>query len=186
AMSSPKFQNLVEMFERSVESFGPRELFGTKTDGEWRWTTYREMGKLVDNLRGGLASLGVKRGENVCIVSNNRVEWAALAYACFGLGVSIVPMYEAQHPKEWAFIANDCGAVAFIAATKEIAAKADEVRAKAPTIREVITLYGGEDDPRSFKGLLAAGESDPAPSIKPEPEDTACLIYTSGTTGNPK
>src|SRR5215212_1158073 len=94
AMSSPKFQNLVEMFERSVEKYGPRELFGTKVDGEWKWTTYREMGKLVADLRGGLAALGVKRGENVCIVSNNRVEWAALAYACFGLGVSIVPMYE--------------------------------------------------------------------------------------------
>jgi long-chain acyl-CoA synthetase len=185
-MSSPKFQNLVEMFERSVEKYGPRELFGTKVDGEWKWTTYSEMGKLVADLRGGLAALGIKRGENVCIVSNNRVEWAALAYACFGLGVGIVPMYEAQLPKEWAFIANDCGAVAFVAATKEIAAKADEVKAKAPSIRYVITLYGGESDPMSFKGLLKAGANNPVPSIKPERDDAASLIYTSGTTGNPK
>lgn len=184
--SSPKFQNLVEMFERSVESYGPRDLFGTKVDGEWKWTSYREMGKFVDHLRGGLAALGIKRGDNLCIVSNNRVEWAALAYACFGLGVAVVPMYEAQHPKEWAFIANDCGAVAFVAATKDIAKKADDVRAKAPSIKHVITLYGGADDPNSYRGLLKAGEKHPVASIKPEPKDTACLIYTSGTTGNPK
>src|SRR6185436_1990932 len=116
----------------------------------------------------------------------NRVEWAVLAYACFGLGVSIVPMYEAQLPKEWAFIANDCGAVGFVAATPEIAAKAKEVREKAPTIQHVITLFGGEDEPLSYKGLLAAGAKSPVPSIKPDAKDTACLIYTSGTTGNPK
>src|SRR4051812_16258285 len=116
-MSSITFENLVEMFERSVEAYGPREIFGTKTNGQWVWTTYAELGKLVDAFRGGLASLGVKRGDNVCIVSNNRVEWAVAAYACQGLGAALVPMYEAQLPKEWAFIANDCGAVLVIAAT---------------------------------------------------------------------
>lgn len=185
-MSAPKFSNLVEMFERSVSLYGPRDLFGTKVGGEWRWTSYAQMGKLVDDLRGGLAKLGLKRGDNLCIVSNNRVEWAVFAYACYGLGVSIVPMYEAQLSKEWAFIANDCGAVAFVAATKEIAEKAKEVREKAPSIQHLITLFGGEDEPLSYKGLLAAGAASPAPAIKPEPKDTACLIYTSGTTGNPK
>ena len=185
-MSSSKFSNLVEMFERSVAQYGPRELFGTKVDGEWKWTTYAEMGKLVDGLRGGLAKLGIERGQNVCIVSNNRVEWAVFAYACAGLGVSIVPMYEAQLAKEWAFIANDCGAVGFVAATKEIAAKTGEVREKAPSIKHVMNLFGDESDPLSFKGLVAAGAKNPVPSIKPSPKDTACLIYTSGTTGNPK
>ena len=185
-MSSPKFSNLVEMFERSVKEFGPRELFGTKTDGAWQWTTFREMGKMVDDMRGGLASLGIARGSNICIVSNNRVEWAVLAYACFGLGISIVPMYEAQLPKEWAFIANDCNAVAIVAATKEVATKWKEVAEKAATVKHVITLFGGEGDEGSFKSLLKKGAATPVPSIKPEPKDTACLIYTSGTTGNPK
>jgi long-chain acyl-CoA synthetase len=185
-MSGPKFSNLVEMFERSVSLYGPRELFGTKVDGQWNWTSYAEMGKLVDNLRGGLAQLGLKRGDNLCVVSNNRVEWAVIAYACYGLGVSIVPMYEAQLSKEWAFIAHDCGAVGLVAATKEIADKWKEVRDKAPSVKHVLTLYGGEDDQASYKGLLKVGAKSPAPAIKPEPKDTACLIYTSGTTGNPK
>ena len=41
---------------------------------------------------------------------NNRVEWAVVAYACFGLGAAFVPMYEAQLAKEWEFIVDDCEA----------------------------------------------------------------------------
>jgi long-chain acyl-CoA synthetase len=185
-MAAPKFENLVEMFERSIKLYGPRDLFGTKTNGQWVWTKYQEFGSLVDKLRGGLASLGIKRGDCVAIVANNRVEWAVAAYACYGLGAALVPMYEAQVPKEWAFIVNDCDAVAIIASTDDILKKVEEFKDKAPTLKHVIGISLPKSDPRSFEALLEVGAKDPKPAIKPEPQDTACLIYTSGTTGNPK
>jgi long-chain acyl-CoA synthetase len=183
---SIKFENLVDMFERSVKAYGPRELFGTKKNGQWVWTTYAEAGKFVDELRGGLAAAGIKRGDRVCIISNNRVEWAVLCYACLGLGAAVVPMYEAQLAKEWAFIANDCGAVAIMTASKEIYAKVQEIKDKAPTVQHVWCFGLPKDDANSYEALLEAGKKSPAPSITPEPKDTACFIYTSGTTGNPK
>jgi long-chain acyl-CoA synthetase len=198
-MSSIKFENLVDMFERSVKAYGPRELFGTKKNGEWTWTTYAELGKLVDEFRGGLAALGIKNGDRVCLISNNRVEWAVVAYACYGLGASVVPMYEAQLAKEWAFIANDCGAVAIITATKEIQDKVKDlighwdealekqgVQEKRTPPQHVVCFALPKDDPSSYAALLEAGQKTPAPSIHPQPGDTACFIYTSGTTGNPK
>lgn len=185
-MTTPKFQNLVEMFERSIQLYGPRNLFGTKKNGQWTWTTYAQFGKMVDQFRGGLASLGIQRGQCVSIVSNNRVEWAVAAYACYGLGAALVPMYEAQLPKEWAFIINDCQAVALIAATDDILAKAEQIKEHAPSLKHLIGLSLPKSDPRSYEALLEAGEKTPAPAIKPEPPDTSCLIYTSGTTGNPK
>jgi long-chain acyl-CoA synthetase len=185
-MASQKFENLVEMFESSVKQYGPRDLLGTKKDGHWTWTTYTELGTMVDDFRGGLAALGVKRGDCVCIVSNNRVEWAVVAYACYGLGAAVVPMYEAQLAKEWAFIAADCGAVAVIAATDEIYKKCQELPEKAPTIKHVIGISLPKSDPSSYAALMEKGAQNKTPTIKPEPKDTACLIYTSGTTGNPK
>lgn len=185
-MATPKFDNLVEMFERSVQLYGPRDLFGTKKSGQWTWMTYAEVGKLVDSFRGGLASLGVKRGDRVAIVSNNRVEWAVAAYACCGLGAALVPMYEAQLAKEWAFIVNDCSAVAIIAATQQIAEKCKEIKEKAPSLKHIIGLALPKTDPLSFEALLDVGAKNPVPAIKPEAKDTASLIYTSGTTGNPK
>jgi long-chain acyl-CoA synthetase len=185
-MSSSHYENLVDMFERSVKAYGPRELFGTKKNGTWGWTTYAETGKLVDELRGGLASLGIKNGDHVCLISNNRVEWAVIAYACLGLGAAVVPMYEAQLAKEWAFIAEDCGAVAVIAATKEIYEKCKELPEKVPSVKHVLGLALPKSDPSSYEAIRAAGAAAPVPSIHPAPKETACLIYTSGTTGNPK
>ena len=184
--ASIKFENLVDMFERSVKAYGPRELFGTKKGGEWKWTTYAEMGKFVDDFRGGLASLGIKSGDRVCLIANNRVEWAVVAYACYGLGAAVVPMYEAQLSKEWAFIANDCSAVAIITATKEIHDKVQEIKDKAPSVQHFIGFALPKEDPLSYAALLEAGSKKPVPSIHPEPADTSCFIYTSGTTGNPK
>jgi long-chain acyl-CoA synthetase len=183
---SGNFETLVDMFERSVKTYANNDLFGTKTNGTWNWTKYGEVGKLVDNFRAGLASLGIKRGDNVAIICNNRVEWAVAAYACYGLGAALVPMYEAQLDKEWAFIINDCEAVAVIAATDEIYSKCQEIPAKAPSLKHVIGLSKPASDPKSYAALLAAGAKSPVPSIKPSPKDTSCLIYTSGTTGNPK
>ncbi len=183
---SGKFETLVDMFESSVKSYAGNDLFGVKQNGTWTWTKYGEVGKLVDNFRAGLASLGIKRGDKVAIISNNRVEWAVAAYACYGLGAALVPMYEAQLDKEWVFIINDCEAVAVIAATDEIFSKCQEIPAKAPSLKHIIGLSKPASDPKSYAALLAAGAKAPVPSIKPDPKDTSCLIYTSGTTGNPK
>jgi long-chain acyl-CoA synthetase len=185
-MPAAKFKNLVEMFDRSIKLYGPRELFGTRKGGSWVWTTYAEFGELVDAFRGGLASLGIKRGDHVAIVSNNRVEWAVAEFACLGLGAALVPMYEAQLAKEWAFICNDCSAVALIAATDEITAKCTELKAEIPSLKHIIGFTTPKSDPMSFAALLEAGRKTPVAAIEPEPLDTACLIYTSGTTGNPK
>jgi long-chain acyl-CoA synthetase len=185
-MASPRFENLVELFEGSVQAYGPQPLFGVKRDGAWGWTTYEEVGRRVDACRGGLAALGVKRGDRVAIVSNNRIEWAVCAYACYGLGAALVPMYEAQLPKEWAFICDDASATAIVASTAAIYARCRELPASVSTLKHVIGIDLPREDPASFAALLAAGARNPTAAIRPAQKDTACLIYTSGTTGNPK
>jgi len=103
----PKYATLADLFQTSIDAYGPRELFGTKKNGRWTWTTYAEFGNLVAKLRGGLASLGIGRGDNIACVANNRVEWAVAAYAAYGLGAAFVPMYEAQPDKDWEFMVKD-------------------------------------------------------------------------------
>src|SRR5215472_12684451 len=120
----PRHRTLVEVCDASVAAYGSRALFGTKRGGDWIWTTYAEFGSLVARFRRGLESIGVSPGERVAIVSNNRVEWAVAAFACYGLGASFVPMYEAQNPHEWDFIVRDCQAKALIVANDSVLAKA--------------------------------------------------------------
>ena len=118
--NSHSFENLIEMFEKSVESFADRDLFGVKTDGRYQWATYREVGQAVDEFRGGLASLGVAAGDKVAIISNNSPMWAIAAYATYGLGAQYVPMYEAQIEKDWKYILKDSATKVLLVSTQAI------------------------------------------------------------------
>jgi len=183
----PRFNTLVEILAHSTATYGERELFGTKRDGLWSWTTYAEFGSLVERFRGGLAWLGVQRGDCVACISNNRVEWAVAAYACYSLGAAFVPMYEAQNPKEWEFIIRDCEAKVVVAANDAVLAKAVGLLDAIPTLARIVLIDGttnGDGRIATYAALLASGHQ--ADSVQPLPGDAAALIYTSGTTGNPK
>jgi long-chain acyl-CoA synthetase len=188
---TPRFETLIDIYDHAIKSFGHRELFGTKRGGSWTWTTYAEFGKKVEAFRGGLASLGVGKGDVVAIIANNRVEWAVAAYAVYGLGGAFVPMYEAQHPKEWEFIVKDCEAKVLIAATDEIVSKTRPLLDSIKSLKAIVSLAGtnganadGDKRVTTFDALCKSEKT--APATKPKKEDIAGLIYTSGTTGNPK
>ncbi|MCK6527812.1 MAG: long-chain fatty acid--CoA ligase [Planctomycetaceae bacterium] len=181
-----QYSNLVEVLERSVQQHGDRNLFGVKAGGDWRWHTYQEFGAWVDQFRGGLASLGVGSGDRVAVISNNRIEWAVGAYATYGLRALYVPMYEAQLPKEWKYILEDCGAKILLVANQSIAEKVKDFPKEIASLERVVAFDGSPQDPTSYAGLLAAGKAKPRASQQPAPGDTAGLIYTSGTTGKPK
>ncbi len=182
------FENLVDVFDQSIAEFSSRELFGTKKNGTWTWTTYAEFGAQVNELRGGLASIGVTRGDKVAVIADNRVEWAVIAYACFGLGASMVPMYEAQHDKDWEFIVRDCEAKVLVCATEAIVGKTKKFFAEIPTLKHIVSLEDrdGEGGERISTYAALRKSNKNVPAIKPGKDDTCCLIYTSGTTGNPK
>ena len=116
-----KPDNLVEMFESSVTQYPDNPLFGTKNPQRtYDWVTYREVGKRVDNLRGGLAQLGVGKDDVVGIISRNRVEWAVAAFATYGLGARFISMYETEVFRIWKYIVADGAIKVLFVATPAI------------------------------------------------------------------
>ncbi|HEX7602668.1 MAG TPA: long-chain fatty acid--CoA ligase, partial [Polyangiaceae bacterium] len=166
--------------------YAERPLWGTKKDGVWNWTTYGEFHALVDKFRGGLASLGVGKGDRVAIISDNRVEWAVAAYATYGLEAEFVPMYQAQMAKEWKFILDDCAAKVVIAANDTIYDALVAMKPELSTLVHVIGLERAAGEPMSYAGLLEVGAKTPVPVRSPDPKSISGFIYTSGTTGKPK
>ncbi|WP_434384420.1 AMP-dependent synthetase/ligase [Melittangium boletus] len=183
-MTSPTFETMVDIFLQSTAHFGPRPLFLEKKNGAWVEMTYIQFAQKVDDLRGGLAKLGVTEGDRVAVISNNRHEWAVGAYASYTLGAAYVPMYEQQQEKEWHYILNDCGAKVVFAATEAIAKKISALKSSLPALEHVICFAG--EGPQSFAGVLAQGSAAPQKAATPKATDLCGLIYTSGTTGNPK
>src|ERR1700753_4355512 len=88
----PKFTTLVELLLSAAREHADLPLFGTRRGEAIHFTTYRKVQDLVEAFRGGLASLGVARGDRVAVVSTNRLEWAVGAHASYGLGAAYVPM----------------------------------------------------------------------------------------------
>ena len=179
---------LAELFSTSTSLFADNPMIGVRvSDDEWDWTTYAEFGEAVDKARGGLAHLGVTKGDRVAIISDNRPQWAIGAYAAYTLGAAWVPMYEAQTQKDWSYILKDSGAKILFAATDGIRAQVEEIQEELPALEMIVVI----DDPAggdaiNFDELLTRGAENPAGIAAVESGDLAGLIYTSGTTGNPK
>src|SRR5262249_15495027 len=171
-------KTLVEMLQKSVASFAQDPLFGMRKDGQWVWLSFREFDAQVEACTAVLADLGLKHGDRLALISNNRVEWAMSAYAAYQLGAAIVPMYEAQHSKEWEYILHDSGAIIAVVGTEAIAQTIKGMKAELPALQHVLTV-----SQLSERVKQAKGGTTKAPITE---QDVACVLYTSGTTGKPK
>jgi long-chain acyl-CoA synthetase len=182
---TPRFDTLAEIFEHSTAAFRDLPLFGTKRGGAWTWMDHGAFRTEVERVRTGLAGLGIGRGDAMALISNNRAEWAISAYAAYGLGAAVVPMYEAQQDEDWRYILADSGAGVAFVADAAIRDRVDASAGDLPSLQHVIALAGDDADDRpSFARLGLDAETRPPEQVSAD--DIAGFVYTSGTTGRPK
>jgi len=178
--------NLVDLFETAVQKFSKNLLFGTKDKEKkvFNWVTYGEVGKRVDNLRGGLVEVGIKEGDSVGFIGNNRTEWAIAAFATYGRKAKFIPMYEAELVKIWKYIVEDSGVKVLLVANDQIY---EQVKSFVKDIKSLKKIFIVDTEAKnSMASLEKMGEEKPVESLSPDPDDVAGLVYTSGTTGDPK
>ncbi|MGC8669469.1 MAG: AMP-dependent synthetase/ligase [Chthonomonadales bacterium] len=184
---------IYEMFRRSAERFPDRRALGYKHRGRYEFLTYRGLMERVLTCRRGLAALGIRRGDRVAILSENRAEWAITDLACQAIGAVTVPIYYTLPREQVQYIVTDSAARALVVSDAKQMAKALGLPAEVRTLEHVIAL---EAEPQasaiSFAEMLRRGTSGPTDAELDEaarnisPDDIATLIYTSGTTGEPK
>jgi long-chain acyl-CoA synthetase len=174
-------QSVVELFEANASRHPERPLFLSKVDGCWEPLTYGQMKDRVDGLRRSLSAFGFDVGDRIGIISGNSAEWATLAYAAFGLGGAVVPMYENQLEQDWEFIVRDSESSVLFVANDRILSKVAALTSTVPSLRRIVSMRGP-----SYEEFLRLGEGlSPVPS-RASADQTAALMYTSGTTGRPK
>ena len=168
--------------------------------GIWRDITWRQYLENVKCTALGLHRIGVKRGEHVAIIGENKPEWVYSAFGVMSLGATFVGVYTTNPAKECEYVVGHSDAVVFICEDEEQMNKALIFRKNTPQLRKIVVwdMEGLRDldDPMvmSFDELMEigreAGTQDPAlydTLVKEgKPEDIAGIIYTSGTTGPPK
>jgi long-chain acyl-CoA synthetase len=177
--------NLVDIFENSVSRYASNLLIGEKDGaGVYQWVTYSQIGARVNNLRAGLSAIGIKAGDTVGIIANNRKEWLIGEMATQGLGAAYVPMYEKELVSMWNYIIKDAAIKVLFVSKPDVLEKVKNFPAEIPTLKHIFLIEGTGEN--SMEALEKKGAGKPVPSIKPKPTDVAVLIYTSGTTGEPK
>jgi long-chain acyl-CoA synthetase len=180
-----KPDNLVELFEETVAKYGDKEWMGTKNaSGVYEWVTYSQVAQRIDNLRAGLASLGVGKGDSVGIIDNNSVAWATACFATYGLCARYVPMYKVELEKIWKYIVTDSFTKVLFVEGQDIFDKVKNWPNEIQTLQTIVRIDG--TGPGTMEDLEKIGEKNPVKSVHPYPDDIAGLIYTSGTTGDPK
>ena len=171
-----------------------------KDFGIWQDITWAEYLENVKHVTLGLHALGVKYGEHVAIIGENRPEWLYSALGIVCAGGAWVGVYTTNPVAECEYVVGHSDAVVYICEDEEQLDKALVFREKTPKLRKLIVweMEGLKhyEDPMlmSFQQLLDIGkEEDRAnPGLflqlteLARPQDIAGIIYTSGTTGPPK
>jgi long-chain acyl-CoA synthetase len=182
----------------SIKKNSKRDALNHKRDKAWVNISGEEFIRRVRHIALGLSELGIKAGDRVALLSENRPDWSITDLAILSLGAVNVPIYTTQAVEQVRFILSDSGARAIFISGRKVYKHAraaienlDQLEhliffdAEAATGTErAMTLEALEESgaafdraqPEAFDRFLGNGGGD----------DMATIIYTSGTTGEPK
>jgi long-chain acyl-CoA synthetase len=188
--------NLAAMFFEWASRRGDRPFLWAKHDGTYRPLSWREAAGQVTALARSLRALGVKRGDRVGLVSENRPEWMIADLAIMAAGAITVPAYTTHSVDDHRHVLGNSGARAVIVSTAALAHRVMPAADQVSTVTSIITIEPvtsgqlSNAEIFSWSEVMAQGAAlgdDVSEWVAAtQRQDVACLIYTSGTGGVPK
>ncbi len=193
-----KFDNLVSMFFTRAREQGDAPFLWAKSGGKWHPTSWAEAARKVASLAAGLKALGLKPGDRVMLVSENRPEWCLSDLAIMAAGGVTVPTYTTNTERDHQHIIDNSGATMTIVSDAKLAKTllpailrtAGSAGHVVIGMEELKLSQPGAIDFHDWNALIAANAADVAvaeqAAARMKREDLACIIYTSGTGGSPR
>ncbi len=197
------FENLPQTIPHyCFESFrrhNKRDALAFKVGDAWSYVNGQAAIDRVKRIAMGLAALGVKEGDRVAIISENRPEWSFVDLAILSLRAVNVPIYTTQAVEQIRFILENSGAKMLFISGKKLWKHAEQAIHSVEHIEKLV-FFEGEGMPEGNSRAVTLAEleerGDEHAKIDSEvvenalkqirSDDLATIIYTSGTTGEPK
>ena len=190
------WQSLPGMFFAQANSLGDRPFLWSKQDGPYQAQSWAEVAEKITALARGLLQLGVKPGDRVVLVSENRPMWLIADIAIMAIGAITTPAYITNTEEDHLHILEDSGAIGAIVSNTKLGRTLIGAAHRAghanfiivdnlPDVEQSLSvdlLLMGDVMERGQVGLQNIAEQ----AGEQKPDDTACIIYTSGTGGTPK
>ena len=195
------FDTMPQLFTRLADFYDGQDRaalrYKDKYTKEWVAISWEEVQRQMQGFAGFLHARGVRSGDRVAILSENRPEWAITDMGTQLLGAVNVALYTTLPAAQAQYIVEDSGASVLVVSTTLQERKAVEIFDECPELQQVVTM----SDPEEPQGYLLEWDEaleegwdywqEHASELSPlaervTPDDLCALIYTSGTTGEPK
>lgn len=182
-----------DLLENLRQNHNKSDILATKRDGNWIKFSADDYSRNAKNFAYGLLALGLKKGDKIATISNNRPEWNFVDMGMAMAGVVHVPVYPTLGEDDFKHILSHSDAKMLIVADLGTYRRLQPIARKISKLKKVYTFNyyegiphwseiskEGEDAKMKYKEKLQKISE----SIKPD--DLLTIIYTSGTTGLPK
>jgi long-chain acyl-CoA synthetase len=197
-MSSTMYRSVPDMLRNNAAEFSNRLALKYRKQGDFVTLTYAAYYERVLMVARGLGKMGVKPGDRIAILSENRAGWVIADMGILCSGAVTVPIYPTNTPEQIEYMINHSGARIVFVSGKFQYTKLLKVREAIAGLELVVSFERFLGDPSlPVTTFYQLSEID-SPITKEEkkeieavidritPEDMLTLIYTSGTTGVPK
>jgi long-chain acyl-CoA synthetase len=184
------FDLLTRMQNKFVDK---TDVVAGKEDGKWHRYSVPEYIDYCNRVSIALLSMGIKKGDKVAIISNNRPEWNFTDFGISQVGAVSVPIYPTLSVEEYAYILGHAEPKLIFISDKNLYGKIKPIIDQTRIISEIYT-FDKVSEAKHFAEIITLGK-EMASSLKEElekakaavdPSDLVTIIYTSGTTGFPK
>lgn len=184
-----------DLFQRVSARSNARAMLWQDESGQWQPISSDQIYQRVRQLAETFLGWGVRKGDRIALMSENRWEWAVTDFATLGIGAADVPIYPTLTGEQVAVLVRDAGCRVVVVSTRQQFEKLNAVRGQTGLERIVVMDPGPPPEGAiSFQEILRGADErgsrrDAAFDSMVQsagPGDLATLIYTSGTTGEPK
>jgi Long-chain acyl-CoA synthetases (AMP-forming) len=192
-------QTIPHFIIESLRRNNKPDALNHKVQNAWQRFSGAEVIEKVRRLTLGLRELGIKAGDRVAIISENRPEWSLVDLAILSLRAVNVPIYTTQAVEQIRYILEDSGARMLFVSGKKLFRHAEPALQGIEPLEKIVffdenAAPGREEKYLTFSELEKRGEEVEKIDEKLfdrllaeiRTDDLATIIYTSGTTGEPK
>lgn len=192
-----EIRTLCDLYFHTIDELKRPDLLMRKRKGLWEVVSSEEVADTVEKFSCGLMALGVKPGDKVVLISEDRPKWLLADYSILTAGAVTVPLYSTLNAPETAYIVNNSDAEVAVVSNEDQANKLLSQKDSLKRLRNIVVMdppTGGLGELLTWAKVMEWGadfaSKNPgvhrrvAGAVKPD--DLATIIYTSGTTGVPK
>lgn len=191
-MTEKRIFDLFDRFKAHPDTIGKYKL-ANKESGKWKEYTSEDYINISNNVSYGLLTLGIKEGDKIATITNNRPEWNFVDMGVAQIGAVHVPIHPTLTIDELVFIINHSDAKMVLVSDKTLFKKIDSVKDQLPMVDSIYT-FNKVEGANHWSHITSAGQASAAQLAKQVDETKRSIsedalltiIYTSGTTGNPK